>query len=414
MPEVDIRDLVKNAVTLTGKIAARSGGGHEIHEGISKERSYASAGGKPIFLPRSGRGLHRVKSTLAEPIPGVDDALWNEARVRLLGQGFSVHRDAGSVLVGSDGATLSDTDQARARSTLLAAVFRSDDESFTNGVFSVPRFGAVATLTVLPSASNPKWSEDAWLTVEWVFSTSAMLRALARVSGLGLVPAKRSRAIKILVTEELWHDNFNIEADIADVAYLCGARPTIHLMQDDLAGAIRTDLSDAQPSQLLVLGPNPDETTISAFTARRGDADLHRGEVASASELDEWLRNSLPHLLGVGPALMPHPQVEPKPGRPRLPVAVAATCIHHRFHDRNVTYVQDRESDVWWTRDIAQHGTGEPTVFKSYKLRNDVLEWVGDHRADGTLIQDKHKGDEGIEMKGSRSHSCAFPESHLR
>lgn len=47
------------------------------------------------------------------------------------------------------------------------------------------------------------------------------------------------------------------------------------------------------------------------------------------------------------------------------------------------------------------------------KLRNDVLEWDGDHRADGTLITAKHKGDEGGEMKGPRSHSCPFPESHF-
>lgn len=409
MPAVDLRDLVGKPISLTGKIAAR-GNPHPLHEGIAFGHSYPTVGGPPICLPSGQQGLYRLKLSLQEPIAGIEDARAHEAYIRLLGQGVSAHREAGTVTQDADGNPLCEEDWVRARSTLLTAVFHDEGESFDGTRFSAGRFGAVGVLTVLPDPRNQKVIDDAWLDVTWVHNTSAMVRAIQQIPGLRLEVPKLNRRVEILVGETLGQDHEQLLPAIDRIAHLCGVKPYVHVLSEERLGTIKTMVKSNNPAQLLVLGTDVDESSVRVFTDRRGDRDLHRAPVATGDDAVQWLVENLPYIQGVGPALMPQPRVEPVPGRPRLPVNNPVACLHHG----NNTYVQDRSTQLWWTRDFARHGQSDKSEFKTYLTVDGALIWQADHAANGDSILDKHKGDEGSKIELNQTHSCAHPESHLR
>lgn len=408
MPAPDVRVLVKKPIVLTGKIDVCADP-HALHKGIKRGLRYPSQGAPPIFVPGAGAGLYRLRSAITNSVPSLEESLWEEAFVRLISQSESSHLATGSVRVGPDRNELSEGDIRRARSVLLTGVFRHASEDFEDGTFSNPRFGAVATLTVLPQEENKKFSDDAWINVEWVHSTGQMLRAISQIHGRSPCSGP-VRNVKVVVAEHLWQQDADIKSQIEDLADLCGAKATVHYLKEATRGAILSDLSERQPAQLIVLGESLDPQIAGAFTRHRSERDLLFGSFVGTEALGEWLRTELPRLMGVGPALIPFPEVEASEGRPRMPVTLPAECAHHGANN----YVRDGSDGVWWTRDHAQHGHDKPTVFKTYRREDNVLVWVGDHGASGELITRKHKGDEGLRIRLSETSKCSHPESHLK
>ncbi|MEJ1089600.1 hypothetical protein WDU99_14880 [Microbacterium sp. Mu-80] len=237
-----------------------------------------------------------------------------------------------------------------------------------------------------------------------------MLTGLLRIPGLILVPARRNRRIEILIAEDLVEEQPGFSDQIKQLALMLGANPIVHVTTVKDRGTITAKINSNNPHELIALGSAVDENIVSTFTRRNGDRDLHRAVCTSADAALQWLLDELPRIMGVGPGLMSYPEVEALPGRPILPVAKPTRCLHHGENH----YVRDGETDWWWTRDFAQHGSDEKCVFKTYVLVDGELLWNTDHDADGDVIADKHKGRVGKKIAESATSSCGFPAKHLR
>src|SRR5690349_2706858 len=99
MPAVDLRELVKAPIELTGTFAAPSNS-HPIHEGINQNRQYTSNSAAPIALPRGGRGLERLKVAIHDPVSGMDAERALESHVKLLTEAPFHHMLPGTALLG--------------------------------------------------------------------------------------------------------------------------------------------------------------------------------------------------------------------------------------------------------------------------------------------------------------------------
>lgn len=408
MPAVDLRELVKSPIALTGTLVANREP-HPLHDSVKRTRVFSSPSASPIVLPRGGRGLQRLKLAIQEQIPGMPQGRSEEVFVRLLMEGFSLHTDAGEARLGPDGEVLDADVRARTRSVLLLGVFRDAHEQFADDMFSSARFAGVGVLTILPATGEPKQIDDAWLQMDWVHSTGALLHSLAQIEGLRLEAPHQNRRIHILVSPHLVATDATFEAGVARTALVLGASPQIHVVTPEERGNVANKVRASNPFELVVLGTDIPDAVTSEFTRRHGERNLHRAKVASADDAMRWLVDNLPRIMGVGPGLMSYPEIEAQAGRPRMPVQNPTKCLH----DGNNTYVLDATTDEWWTRDFAQHGSTEKSVFKTYSLMSNTLIWQADRDGLGQVIVGKRKGEEGRVVPGSGAHSCAHPESHL-
>lgn len=408
MPAVDLRELVKAPIELTGAFATPANS-HPVHDGINLNKQYTSSSAAPIALPRGGRGLERLKISIHDPVSGMDAERSLESHVKLLSEAPFHHTMPGTALFGPEGETLEGELAARTRGILFTAVFRDPDEKFDGHSFSAPRIGAVGTLTVLPDPNDKRRVEDAWLGVQWVRSSSSMLDALLRVSGLHLEVPSVHRRIEILIAEDLATEQPSLLEQVSRLAMMLGGNPQIHVVTHAEWGKSAMKVRANNPFELVVLGSGVHESVVSEFTSRHGERNLHRANVKTADAAISWLLDFLPHIMGVTPALMSYPQTEVAAGRPRMPVRWPAKCLHHRDN----RYVLDGDTDQWWTRDFAQHGSTEKTIFKTYEMISGNLFWASDRSGDGTVIADKHKGPKGERILLSETGSCAHPASHL-
>ncbi len=339
----------------------------------------------------------------------MDSARSLEAYVKLLVHGEAVHAEPGRALAGPDGAPLATELAVRTRTVVLAGVFKDPDETFNDQVFSAARFGGVGTLTVLPDISNPKLLEDAWLHVNWSPSAHGMLSELLRVPGLLLHAARIKRDVEILVAGALVDERPDLLDDIERLTLLVGGNPAVHHVTPKTRGAVQTKVRANNPYELIVLGAPADEAIVAEFTRRNGDRHLHRAPEQSADRALQWLLDALPHIMGIGPGLIRHREVSPEPGRPRMPVADPVRCLHHGDN----RYVLDGATGEWWTRDFAQHGSAEKTIFKTFALVSGELLWRADRDGSGEVIDGKHKGATGAKIYERDTGSCGHPESHL-
>ena len=408
MPAVDIRELVKDPIVLTGKFAVHKSA-HPLHSGIAVSRQFPSPSAPPIAIPRGGKGLERLQSLIYTSIPGIGPGQSEEAWVKLLAEGTAIHTIPGQVQSGPDGNALNSVDRVRTRSALLVGVFRSFDEGYKDGGLTAARFGGIGVLTVLPDREDPRKIEEAWLRVQWVHSTSAMLRAFGNIDGLSLEYPAVNRRVEILVSPDLLDDHAGLEVDIARTAYLVGVNPRIHVVRPDLKGAIMSEVRANNPFELIALGNAISSDVTGVFTGRHGESNFHEATVDTSGAALDWLYENLPRIMGVSPGLFSSPEVISAPGRPRMPVAMPKRCIHHGKN----SYVLDADSDLWWTRDFAQHGREEKSIFKTYSLIDRHMYWQADHDGLGEVIIGKHKGSEGFDMRESEMHSCPHPASHL-
>jgi len=60
MPAVDLRELVKAPIELTGRFNDPAHP-HTLHDGIGSNHQYTSRSAPPIPLPKGGRGFERLK-----------------------------------------------------------------------------------------------------------------------------------------------------------------------------------------------------------------------------------------------------------------------------------------------------------------------------------------------------------------
>lgn len=408
MPAVDLRELVKTPIELTGTFAEPKNP-HPVHAGIYSSRRYTSNAGSPIELPHRGRGLERLKVSIHDPVSGLNPEASLESHVKLLAAAPFFQTLPGTAVRGPEGESLPEDDAARTRAVLFAGVFRDPDEKFVDHSFSSPRLAGVGMLTVLPSLDDPRYAEDAWLSVEWVRSSRAMLSALLSVPGLLLEPPAVNRRIEILIAEGIAAERESLPEDVARIAMMLGGSPQIHVVVDAEWGKSASKVRANNPFELVVLGSTVHEGVVAEFTRRHGERDLHRADVTSADGAVGWLLDSLPHIMGVAPGLMSFPQAEIVAGRPRMPVKRPEKCLHHGTNK----YVLDAATNEWWTRDFAQHGTTDPTVFKTYAMIDGDLSWRTDRDAGGDVIVNKHKGPEGDHIHVRETGSCAYPASHL-
>jgi len=405
VPAVDLRELVKTPIDLTGKFS-EPGNPHPLHSGIPGEKRYTSPGGPPIPLPKGGAGLERLKRTLSSAVPSMDHERALESQVKLLTAAPSLHVRSGPVAQGPDGKLLPEALAVRTRTVLLTGVFRDPEEALDGGQLTSPRFGAVGTLTVIPDVDPKRGIEDAWLNVKWAHSSREMLSELLRVPGLDLQTAKKNRRLEVLIAEDLVVERPDLKEVVARLLQMLGASPQIHVVTEQKRGTIASKIKANNPFQLLALGASVDEMVVSEFTKRHGEQKLFQGQVNTADDAVDWLLDRLPLVMGISPALLPHPEAEPAAGRPRMPVTIAAKCLHHKENH----YVLDEGTGVWWTRDYAQHGQ---CIFKTYSLIDGALVWKADRDAAGAIITTKYKGPEGTKIAVSATSSCSFPASHL-
>lgn len=405
MPAVDLRELVKAPIELTGSFA-ESKNSHPIHEGIAGTKQYSSPSAPPIVLPRGGRGLQRLREAIHAPVAGMDPERTLESYVKLLASATAIHTTPGLATFDGDGQPLTEVLAARTRSVLLTAVFQGRDTDFDG---EAPRFGAVGTLTVLPAVGNPRMLDDAWLNVEWVYSSSVMLGEILRVPGLQLQEASVNRGIDILVAGELVEEREHLTDEVSQLAMMVGAKPRTLVVTPQTKGVVASKVRAANPFELISLGSGVDESVISEFTRRSGERHLHRARVSSADRALQWSMDNFPHIMGVGASLVPDAQAESVPGRPRMPVKNPVRCLHHGDN----RYVLDGDSEEWWTRDHAQHGTVGKSIFKTFVLTDGMLHWRADHDGAGAVIEGKHKGPKGIRIAESDTGSCQHPASHL-
>lgn len=404
MPSLDLRELVKEVATLTGQVDAR-GKHHNLDEGLSNDLNYHASGSPPIFAPGAGRGFYRLRKSMVAPVPGLVKEQWREAHVRLLSTRHFTHRVTGELFSLPNDVESTDELQQRVRSVLLASVLRDKDEAFDGETFSTPRLGAVAVLSVLPNDSNPKVSDDAWLDVEWVNSTAEMLDALERMAGPNLTAPTKHRNVDVLVAQELWVQEEHVVHDIERLASLTGVSARVHRLTDGEVSNIKGRLKTSSPSRLFVFGDNVDASLIAAFTDRQGPENLYNPPVSNAHQVRQWMRDQLPHFMGIGPALMRHPEPLVVPGRPVMPVAVPSRCAHFGTNK----YVLDATTNLWWTRDFARHGD---CIFKTYTLQKGKLTWESDRNGAGETIP-KHKSETLSTITFAAMNSCDHPERHL-
>ncbi|MEJ1230877.1 MAG: hypothetical protein WDM88_10180 [Galbitalea sp.] len=99
------------------------------------------------------------------------------------------------------------------------------------------------------------------------------------------------------------------------------------------------------------------------------------------------VREKFATLVDVAPSLHPLVRIEPPAIRESLPqMPITPTrCLHHGSN----VYVEDSETDLWWTRDFANHGT---TIFKTYTKNATHLVFESDRDEHGTTIVGKYKG----------------------
>ncbi|WP_417540992.1 hypothetical protein [Microbacterium maritypicum] len=405
MPALDLSKLVKGVVPLTGKVDVRREF-HPLDVGLKKDQKYFTLGGSPIVLPGRGQGLHRLQTRVESPIAGVPEEYQREAYVRLLSTAIFTHRVPGHAHSWPSDVPQDADALARLRSVLLAAVFRGANESFENGIFSPQRFACVGVLSVLTDANEPKKIADAWLDVEAASSTSGLVAALERLAGPDLTAPPNSRPLTMLVAEDLWYESQDVEQVIRRLAYLSGTNPSVHIVGPKEVSAVRTQLRDALPSRLIMFGGGLDEALATDFVSRRGTAELYRPHVEAIHDVVDWLRTELPRLRGVGPALMLNPEPLEASSMPVMPIAVASRCAHHN----GTPYVLDQTTGWWWTRDRDQHGH---SIFKTYVLRDDALDWDADRDVDGNVIEGKNKGNVLLHIPMSWMKLCSFPASHL-
>ncbi|CAN5427337.1 hypothetical protein BH11ACT8_BH11ACT8_01820 [soil metagenome] len=74
------------------------------------------------------------------------------------------------------------------------------------------------------------------------------------------------------------------------------------------------------------------------------------------------------------------------------------------------TYVQDRTTKRWWSRDFAGHAE---VAFKTYRLTDGWFEFVADHDDTGNVVADKHKGPEFKRFRESATNGCAHFARHV-
>lgn len=406
MPAVDLRELVKAPIPLTGSFPEHKNS-HPLHGGIVGTKRYVSPSDAPIVLPRGGLGLARLKKTIFTPVAGMDPKRALESYVKLLASAPAIHTIPGLATHDGDGQPLSEALAARTKSVLLTAVFQGCGEDFDG---EAPRFGAVGTLTVLPTMENPRMLDDAWLRVEWAYSSSVMLGEILHVPGLdNLQAAPVNRGIDILVAGELAEERPSLPEEVRRLALLVGAKARMHVVTPSQRGVVASKVRAANPFELIVLGSAVDETVVAEFTTRSGERHLHRARVTSADRALQWSLDNFPHIMGVGASLVPEAQEQLVRGRPRMPVTDPVKCLHHGGNH----YVLDGKTGEWWTRDFAQHGTTDKSIFKTFALVDGVLCWRSDRDAAGEVIKRKHKGPKGITIQESDTSSCPYPASHL-
>lgn len=91
----------------------------------------------------------------------------------------------------------------------------------------------------------------------------------------------------------------------------------------------------------------------------------------------------------------------------KLPIERVGACKYDDYHNH---YVQDLDTDLWWTVDFARHGG---VAFKTYRLQSDGLHYDADRDEHGDPILAKHKGAVGIFLSINSLQNCSQPQKHV-
>lgn len=383
---------------------------HPLGHGIKSSTSYAVPGRARIFLPGQGEALVRLAGVIGAPINGLSVGLHARAWGSLMSTPTLVTEVAlpNSDRLLTEGVTPRNGPNLTLRRLLLGTVIH---ESLPNDAdrYGQVRVAGVAILTVL--LKNHKFTEDAWLTVDWFLTTRAAAEHLEQHVDLSQykVTSAAPRISVVSLESTSWSMNPAIEDKIRRIAASSGFSMTAHRFTAASSSAVAQDIRTNAGSALLIIGEGYGARSLREAFRASANTDRVMQVWAEGEALLSSIREHVAALAGVTPSLSIYPPEEVSAAiqRPRLPVAQPAKCLHD-LTER--PYVLDGDTDSWWTRDTKGDGGSH---FKRYRLEGSELVHIADVDEHGRDLSGKHKGPVGMTVPLAGLRGCAYPASHI-
>lgn len=408
-----LRRFIDGAVELGSlDTPASSASVHPLGFGIKSGAGYSLPGRPRIFLPTSGPGLDRVAGEIGGPINLIGSEFHDRAWGLMLGSPQAIVEVAvpSAEQLLAEGITPAGGRSLTMRRVIAGSVFHEVSAN-DSANFGQVRVAGVATLTVQIRAN--KFTEDAWVKVQWLTTTRALAEHVEPYVDLDSFrvtsPAPRIAVIALDPFEWLLDDDEY--ARVRRSAAAAGFSLVIHRYSAATQGAIEQEIRTNPSSALVIVGTGFGASRVrEAFNHSSNSNRVIHLEQDTATDLPSLLREHFAGLAGIAPSLTMYPppvETNSVAHRPQLPVARPERCLHDGS-DR--PYVLDGQSGAWWTRDTKGDGGA---VFKRYHLEGSALVHVADVDGEGNDMPDKHKGPTGKTISISGLHGCSFPASHL-
>lgn len=305
-------------------------------------------------------------------------------------------------------------DLSMVRRVGLATVFAPPDETLSTMGLSAARAAASAELTLLLSADGT-CVERAHLKAEWYDSTLGMLTGLERLQAMA--PASAGSAQRRPKLSLLLHPTVSPGMSGIDRARLTALADLLEctiFVIDRLKLDSRTVARHvaSSPRMLLSVGPLDPSTSelISRHRAAGHDRLARNVQPTGTRTVVDEVTEALLGLAGFGAALMqiapPSTARKTRRARPPMPFARASQCRHL---GSSRVYVEDPDTQLWWTRDDDRHAE---SIFKTYTRSGEKLLHEADRHELGEVVQNKHKGPSGEVIDLSACHQCSRPDKH--
>lgn len=349
-----------------------------------KKRQYPL--GSPRFpVPRTPEATYEIQAVISATLlvglaPGQARWLWDDffSNPAMSGEVGLSYEDREKIPV-------TVKEEQELRRVALCSVYRHPNESTGNR----PRLAVLGQLTILKDTKR-NTALSSWFEPSLHTSTRSLQLGLERIPGIRVDNALGASRLQIVIAENEVVQFESARTAIERSAWVAGIQPEFLLADPARYENTKASLASRASKHALFIGSFSNNSLYEAFVNLRGPESAIQFDTGLLPGTDEFLnsfRETTARLAGANSDLtIREADQQPKEeNRPKLPIELPEKCLHNG----KFVYVYDGKTGLWWTRDLAGHGGA---VFKTYIQKGKTLQHEAERDAQGSVIEDKHKG----------------------